>query len=70
MLNTTPTQEANMNHYTTYETAYYGIYKQHEEGQWFLCEARYGTAQAFDHEPSEAEVKAYRNHLVSQPEFA
>jgi hypothetical protein len=54
----------------TYETTYYGIYKQLEAGQWFLCESRYGTSQAFDSEPSEADVKAYRNHLVSQPEFA
>jgi hypothetical protein len=63
------TNQGDVSMVTTHETAYYGIYKQHEGGQWFLCESRYGTSQAFDSEPTDAEVKAYRNHLVSQPEF-
>jgi len=51
-------------------TKYLGIYKQYDDGQWFLYECRYGTSQAYDHEPTAAEIDTYRNHLVRLPEFA
>jgi len=50
---------------TIIQTRYYGITKECDRGNWYLCEAREGTYQHFDHEPTDAEVTAYRNDLVS-----
>jgi hypothetical protein len=49
---------------TIHGTRYFGIYKQYEEQGWFLTESRYGTSVWFDHEPTEAEIDEYRNHVA------
>jgi len=58
-------KETEMDTLTIIQTRYYGITKECDRGHWYLCEAREGTYQYFDHEPTDAEVTAYRNDLVS-----
>ena len=47
---------------TTQNTKYNGIHRQLDRGQWWIFDDN-GYDEAFDHRPTDDDVKAYRDRL-------